>query len=71
VGTVVHSEVLSRLKAVAQRRRKTLSEVFDEALREYLARQGEPDSVILSTQGILRGDPGHISFFLGIDPYED
>ena len=63
--------MLSRLKAVAERRKQSLSDIFEEALREYLARQSVPDSVILSTQGILRTDPANLDQALNLDPYED
>ena len=59
VGTVLEDELLWKAKRAAVREKKTLSLLFEEALREHLARlegrvAARGKSLVQETRGILK-----------------
>lgn len=73
IGTVVDSELLLAARALARRRGRSLADVFEEALREFLARQpgGDRASLTEAAWGILPVPLDELEEILRMDPYED
>ena len=53
VGTVLEEELLFRAKELAILQKRPLSQVFEEALRSYLARFQGKKGVVGATRGVM------------------
>lgn len=57
MGTVLDEELLKEVKLIAARENRRISEVIEEALREYLRRRSQAKRVVKRTRGAIPVSP--------------
>ncbi len=72
MGTVLDEELLTQARLIAVKEGKKLSQVFEEALREYLAKgegKVKGKSVVEETKGALKADKKLVMKILEEEPF--
>ena len=57
IGTILNEDILFAAKHMALLQKKTLSEVFEDAIRTYLGMQKENLNISAETKGVMRISP--------------